>query len=117
MLLQNWARFGPPDLRRILGNGAVARKLAAAGNIQDGLVRPRPGIGVQCAEPVLRLAIGSQVGQVHIVVAVLEEYISQRIEDAGFTAIEVAGEDQVESRLRLRLVLVMPIRAIPASAA
>ena len=74
-VLQHRTRLRLPNLSRILGNCAVARKLAAAGDVQDRFLRPCAGIGIQCAEPVLRLAIRSQIGQVHIVVAVFEEHI------------------------------------------
>ena len=59
LLHRTWFRL--PNLGRILGNSAVARKLATAGDVQNGSFGPRAGITIQRAEPVLRLAIRCQI--------------------------------------------------------
>src|SRR5712675_260540 len=50
-------RLHVPDVRRVLGDAAVAGELSRAGHVQDGLLRPRLRVGVHRAE----LAIGLQI--------------------------------------------------------
>ena len=108
--------FDVPDVGRVLGDGAVAGELARAGHIQDGLARPGVRVGIQLDQPLVRLQVGLQVRQVHVVVAVRQQRVAQRREDARLIAAEVVGEDQVQRRARLRLVLVVPVRVVPAAA-
>src|SRR5215470_3803755 len=105
-----------PDLGGILGNRAVARKFAGAGNVQDGLARPSVDVGVQLSQPVVRLEIGFQVCQVHVVVSVGQQRIPYRSEDAGLVAAEIIAEDQIHRGPGLRFVVVMPLRIVPATA-
>ena len=67
-------------------------------------------------QPLVRLEIGLQVRQVHVVVAVRQQRVAQRSEDARLVAAEVVGEDQVQRRAGLRLVVVVPVRVVPAAA-
>ena len=71
------------------------------------------GIAIQCAEPLLRLDVGRQVRQVHVVIAVRQQRIAQRFEDSRLVAAEVVGENQVQRRASLRLVFVVPVRVVP----
>src|SRR5215472_6159883 len=105
-----------PDLGGILGNRAVTRKFAGAGNIQDGLARPSVDVGVQLSQPVVRLQVGFQVCQVHVVVSVGQQRIPYRSEDAGLVAAEIIGKDQIQRGPGLRLVVVMPLRIVPTTA-
>src|SRR5215469_129058 len=105
-----------PDLGGILGNRAVARKFAGAGNIYDGLARPSVGVGVQLSQPVVRLEVGFTVCQVHVVVSVGQQRITYRSEDAGLVAAEIIGEDQIQRGPSLGLVVVMPLRIVPTTA-
>src|SRR6266581_8114923 len=50
-------------------------------------------------------------------VAAREQGVAQRGENARLIAAEVIGEDQVERRARLRLVLIVPARTVPTAAA
>ena len=52
----------------------------------------------------------------HVVVAVRQQRVAQRREDAGLVAAEVVGEDQVQRGAGLRLVVVVPVRVVPAAA-
>ena len=67
-------------------------------------------------QPLVRLEVGGQVRQMHVVVAMRQQRVAQRSEEAGFVAAEMVGEDQVQRGAGLRLVLVMPVRAVPAAA-
>ena len=64
----------------------------------------------------MRLAVRLQIGQVHVVVAVGQQRVADRLEDARLVAAEVLREDQVQRRAGLRLVLIVPVRAVPAPA-
>jgi len=110
----DWTRFYVPDLFCVFRNGAIARELSRARDIQDRPARPFVAIGIQCAELFVGLKIGPQICQVHIVIAVLQQHVSQGFEDTGFVAAEVVGEDQVERLTNLRLVFVMPVRVVPS---
>src|SRR5215510_11755435 len=107
---------GPPDLRRVLGDGAIAGELSRAGDVQDGLVRPAALVRVELDQPTVGLEVGSEVGQMHVVVAVGEERVAQGLGDAGLVRAEMVGEDQVQGRPRLRLVVVVPVRVVPGAA-
>src|ERR1035441_769741 len=102
---RTWFRL--PNLSRILGDGAVARKLAAAGDIQDCFLRPFGWMRIQRPEPVLRFAIRCQIGQVQVEVATCQKHIAQRVENPRFAPIEVPGKDKVECCLGFRLILVV----------
>ena len=45
----------------------------------------------------VRLQIGFEVRQVHVVVAVGQQRVAQRSEDPGLVAAEMVGEDQVQA--------------------
>jgi hypothetical protein len=53
-------------------NGAIARDLSGAGNVQDGFSRPLGTIAIKIADPILRLNIRRKVRQVHVMIAVGE---------------------------------------------
>ena len=74
-------------------------------------------VGVQLGQPVVRLEIGFEVRQVHVVVAVGQQRVAQRSKDAGLVAAEIIGEDQVQRGPGFGLVVIMPVRIIPAAAA
>src|SRR5690349_5646565 len=52
----------------------------------------------------------------HVVVAVRQKRVAERFEDSGFIATEMIGEDQVQRGAGFWLVLVMPMRVVPAAA-
>src|SRR5262249_5190292 len=60
--------------------------------------------------------IGGEVREVHVVVAAREQRVAQRCEDARLVAAEVVGEDQIQRRPDLGLVVVVPLRVVPAAA-
>jgi len=73
-------------------------------------------LNVQRADLLLSLAIGCQVSQVPVVIAVGEQNIPQRSEDPAFIGTEVVGEDQVESCPGFGFVIVMPVGVVPGAA-
>ena len=74
------------------------------------------GSAYNCAELASASQVRRQVGQVHVVVAVREQRLADRREDPRLVAAEVIGEDQIERRADFRLVLVVPVRVVPAAA-
>src|SRR5437879_8711305 len=52
----------------------------------------------------------------HVVVTVGQQSVTKRSEDARLTAAEVDGKDKLQGGASLRLVVIMPVRAIPAAA-
>src|SRR5215468_5234494 len=68
------------------------------------------------AQPSARLEVRPQVREVHVVVAVREQGVSQRLEGPGLVLAEMVGEEQVQRGAGLRVVVVVPARAVPAPA-
>ena len=97
-------------------NRAVAREFARAGDVERAHVRPLVRLAVEIAKGVVRLEVGRQVGQMHVGVAVGQQRAAQRLENARLAPAEMIGKDQVERLARLRLVLVVPVRAVPGAA-
>ena len=64
----------------------------------------------------VRLQVGLQVRQVHVVVAIGQQRVAQGGEDPRLVAAEVVGEDQVQRRAGFRLVIVVPVRVVPTVA-
>ena len=52
----------------------------------------------------------------HIEIAVGEKRVAQRREKPRFVAVEVVGENQIEGRAHFRLVVIVPLRIVPAAA-
>src|SRR6516225_6818790 len=115
-LLRYGTGLGIPDLGRVLGDGAVAGELAGPGDVQDRPARPPGLVRVEFAESPIGIEIGSEVGQVHVVVALGQERTVQRRKDARLVAAEMVGGDQVQRGSSLQIVFVMPMRAVPAAA-
>src|SRR4029077_9839251 len=90
-----WYRL--PNVRCIFSNRAVARKFPGARYIQNRFVRPRARIGIQRTEPFVRLTIRRKVCQVHIVIAVGQESVTQRSEYSWLVAAEVIREKEAKS--------------------
>src|SRR5262245_39182572 len=82
--LRDGTRLRVPDGGRVLGDGAVAGELSRAGHIHNGLARPGVRVGVQLDQPPVRVQVGLEVRQVHVVVAVRQERVAQGGKDAGF---------------------------------
>src|SRR5262249_13254115 len=115
-LLLHWARRYPPNVRSIFSNGAVAGKFSGARHVQDGHPRPGVRVGIKLREPLVRLKVALQVRQVHVEVSACEERLPQRFEGAWLVTAKVVGEDEVQSRSRLRLMIIVPARAVPTAA-
>ena len=62
------------------------------------------------------LSVAGEVGQMPVVVAVLQQCIEDGREDAGFVPAEMIAGNQVERGARFRLVFVVPARIIPTAA-
>ena len=101
-----------PRIRRWCGRWRISR----AGYIQDGLARPAVGVGIQIDQTLVRFQVGLEIRQMHVVVAVCQKRVAQRIEDSRLMAVEMTGEDQVQCRPRFRLVIIVPVRVVPAPA-
>src|SRR5215469_15138571 len=114
-LLRHWTGLGIPDLGRILGNRSVARELSRTGDIQNRLARPCMRIRVECAKPLIRVEVGFEVRQMHVVVAVRHQRIVNGSKNSRLEAADIVGSDHVQSRPGFRLVVVMPMRAVPAT--
>ena len=112
---QKW--FGVPNLPGILGNGAVAGEPARCGNVQNHLACPCRLVGIQFPQPLMGLGVTGEVGQMPVVVAVLHQRIEDGREDAGFVLAEMIAGNQVERGARLRFVVIVPARMIPAATA
>jgi len=65
----------------------------------------------------MSLRVTGEVGQMPVVVTVLQQRIEDGREDAGFVSVEMIAGNQVERGARFRLVLVMPARIIPTATA
>src|SRR6516225_11465713 len=111
------AGLGVPDLGGILGDCAVAREFARARHIQYCLARPLMLVGVQPSQLVIGLEIGMEVRQMHEMIASAQQHIVQWSKNPGFVAAEIVGRDQVQCSAGFRVVVVMPLRVVPATAA
>ena len=49
----------------------------------------------------------------HVVIAVRQKSVAYRSEDARFVAAEIVGEDEIQRRSRIRLIVVVPARVVP----
>ena len=109
--------FAPQISAAYSAYGSVAGKLSGACDVQDGPSRPIVRIGVQLEQPAIRVEIGRKVREVHVVVPAGQQRLAQRLEDARLGATEVIREDQVQNGAGLGLVVVVPVRAVPAAIA
>ena len=64
----------------------------------------------------VRVQIRLEVRQMHVVVAVRQKGVPQRLEDARLITAEMVGKNQVQRGARFRLVVIVPLRVVPASA-
>src|SRR4051812_4481468 len=83
------AWFHIPDLGRVLRDGAVAGKPAGAGNVEDDRAGPPVRGGVQIEQPLVRIKVGRQVRQMHVMVAARQQGLAQRLEDTRLIAAEM----------------------------
>jgi len=72
---------------------------------------------IDIASAPVGIEIGIQVGKMHEAVAVFQERIEDRREDAGLVAAEMAGSDEIQGRPRFGLMVVVPMGIVPAAAA
>ncbi|MGC2198644.1 MAG: hypothetical protein WA633_00630 [Stellaceae bacterium] len=77
------ARLGVPDFRGILRDCAVAGELPRTGYVQNCFTRPLVAVLVQRAEPLIRLKMGFEVCQVHVVIAARQQCVMNRRKCAG----------------------------------
>ena len=107
-------RLAVPDLPVVLGDRAVGRELAGAGDVEDRLLRPLVGRPVELRHALLRIDEAAQVGEVHVVVAVLEQPADDRAENPRFGQAEEIVADQVDRAADLVVALVVAARIIVA---
>src|SRR6185436_3639003 len=77
-VLRSWhgTRSGVPNVRGVFADRPVAREAAGRSHIQNGHARPGPGTFVQCRDAFLRIRIGGEIGQVHVIVTAREERLT-----------------------------------------
>src|SRR5947209_15080612 len=114
--LRHWARSRIPNFGGVLGDGSVAGEFAGSGNVQYRLARPFVSVGIEIAKPLIRLEVGFEVRQMHVMVAMRQQRLTYWSKDARFMAAEMVGGDPVQCGSGFRLIVVMPIRAVPAAA-
>src|ERR1700758_3925987 len=64
VFLRYWAWFDLPNLAGIFSNRAVAGELSGASHIENGFPRPCGLVGVEFADPLVRLKVRLEVCQV-----------------------------------------------------
>ena len=64
----------------------------------------------------MRLKVGCKVRQVHVVIPVCQQCVTEWSEDTGFIAAEMIGEDQVQRGASLRLIFIVPMGVVPGAA-
>ena len=106
-LLRHRARLRIPDRGRVLGDGAVAGEFSRAGHVEDGLARPAVRVGIQLDQPLVRIQVGLEVRQMHVMVAVRQERVAQGSKDSWLVTAEMVREDEVQRRPRFRIVFVV----------
>ena len=84
-----WNRLGLPDVGCVFGDRPVTREFARGTDVDYRPPRPTLAVLIQLSNFRLCLRVGGQVGQMHEVVAVRQQHITDRTEDTGFRAIEV----------------------------
>src|SRR5205814_5665148 len=115
VFLRHWAWLSPPDVSCVFGDRPVTRELSRSRYIQDGFLCPSIWVRIQLAESLMRLLVGCQVRQVHVVIPVRQQCVTQGSENTRFIAAEMIGKDQVQGRTSLRLVFIVPIWAVPGA--
>src|SRR5262249_53508441 len=90
------ARFGIPDVPRVIGNGPIAGEFTRTGHVQNGFLRPALLVAVEGSHPLVRLAVGLEIGQVPVEVAFRQQGLANRIEDTRLVTAEVVGENEVQ---------------------
>src|SRR5215472_1348357 len=113
VILKYGAWFRLPDFSCVLANGAVARELPGAGDVQDGFSYPLGAIGIKIPEPILRLNVRGEVCQVHVMIAIGEQSIANWSKGSRLVMAEVIRKDKVQRGSRLGFVLIVPMRVVP----
>ncbi len=101
-----------PDVARVLQNGAVAGKLADAGNIQDCLAPPGFLIQILPIDQLLRLHVGREVGDMEIAVAAMDQFVEDPAEQAVLVRAEAVGGQSVHHLAHRRIAIVTLARVI-----
>src|SRR5215813_7420326 len=106
----------PPDVGGVFRDGAVARKLSGVANIQDGFPGPCLGLAIQLSHLLLCTSVGREIGQVHVMIAVREERLPDRRKHPRLGMAKGIVADHIQDIAELWLMLVVPMRVIPATA-
>src|SRR5215813_661880 len=109
------ARLGVPDLRCVFPDGAVAGKAVRASYIDNRFAGPTIRVRIKLSDLALSLQIRFEVGQMHIVVAVIQERVPDRAKDPRLVAAKVVVKNKIEGFAGLRLIPVVPERIVPAA--
>ena len=78
-------------------------------------MRPRPGIAVELHGARVSIEIRVQICKVHVAVATGQQRSAYRLEHAGLVAAEMIAEDEIERGTGVRLVIIVPVRVVPAA--
>src|SRR5262249_13369061 len=117
ILSTNRTGFGMPNFVGVFSDRAIARETVGASHVDDRFVRPTVRICVKPSNPPLNLQIRFEVGQVHIVVTVMQKSIPDRPKNSRFIATKMVVKNKIEGFAGLRLIPVVPERIVPAAAA
>src|SRR5271155_3735491 len=102
-VLLHGTRLGPPDAAGVLLDRAITGESTGMPHVDDRPARPGVGLSVERAGLLLDLHVRRQVGEVHVVIAVGQERVYDRPEDARLTSVEGTRADQVEGAMSLGL--------------
>ena len=105
-----------PDLGGVFRDRAIGGEAPGGCDVQDRFTGPPTAVRVERSESFVRLAVRLQIGEMHVVIAVREQRLADRVEDSRLVAAEVVREHEIERAARFGLVVVVPARAVPAAA-
>src|SRR5205823_14271312 len=92
------------------------REPPGAADIEDGLPRPAVRIRVQLEKAPVRLQIGGEIRQMAIMVTPGKEHLAKRLKHTWLVLAEVVRENQAQGSANFGLIVVVPLRIVPASA-
>src|SRR5690606_6240178 len=88
----NWTSLYLPNFLRVLGNSPIRTKLAAACYVGNCHLEPLLLVLVVSDNLLVGGCVAREIGEVHVVVAVFEERMTNGFEDIGFAKVEVSAE-------------------------
>src|SRR5204863_2992574 len=92
----DWAAFRVPDVAGVFGNGAVAGKAAGGGDVQDGFAGPGFLVCIEFTKTRMSIAVALEVGQMEIMITMVQEGIEDWSEHARLVVTEVVAGNEIE---------------------